>query len=164
MNFFFGNLLLATLFMMLMNAISLTGFFFGFIFGYLALWLGKPMVGAKSTYFSKTARVARLLVFFFQELVLSSIRVAWDVLTPTDLSRPGIIRMPLDAKTELEIFLVSNLISLTPGTLTLDVDERSHELIIHAMFADDPDALVKELKDGMELRVLRVFEEVDQHA
>ncbi len=66
--------------------------------------------------------------------------------------------MPLDVESELEVFLVANLISLTPGTLTLDVDEVNRQLIIHAMFADDEDALIKELKDGMEYQVKHVFE------
>jgi Multisubunit Na+/H+ antiporter, MnhE subunit len=158
MRLFFGNILLALLFMLLMDAVSLTGLMFGFLFGFLALWFAKPVMAAKTTYFSTIFRVIRLVIFFIQELVISSVRVAWDVITPTDLSRPKVIRMPLDVESELEVFLVANLISLTPGTLTLDVDEVNRQLIIHAMFADDEDALIKELKDGMEYQVKHVFE------
>ena len=61
-------------------------------------------------------------------------------------------------KSDLEILLVTNLISLTPGTLSLDVTPDRSCLIVHAMFADDPDALVAELKGGMERMVLEVFE------
>jgi multicomponent Na+:H+ antiporter subunit E len=66
--------------------------------------------------------------------------------------------MPLDVQSDLEILLVTNLISLTPGTLSLDVTPDRKTLIVHAMFADDPEALVKELKNGMERMVKEVFE------
>ena len=66
--------------------------------------------------------------------------------------------MPLDVTSDLEILLVTNLISLTPGTLSLDVTPDRKTLIVHAMFADDPDALIAELKDGMERMVREVFE------
>ena len=116
------------------------------------------MFDTQTTYFGRLFRVFRLFTFFLYELILSSIRVAWDVLTPTHLSQPAIIEMPLDVTSDFEIFLVANLISLTPGTLCLDVDRKRHRLIIHAMFASDPDQLVRELKEGMETKVKRVFE------
>ena len=55
---------------------------------------------------------------------------------------PAIIIMPLDVKTDAGILLVANLISLTPGTLSLDVSEDRKNLKIHAMFADDPEELI----------------------
>ena len=81
------------------------------------------------------------------------------MLTPQDLSKPALIEMPLDVERDIEILLVTNLISLTPGTLSLDVTPDRKTLIVHAMFAEDPEALVHELKDGMERRVMRVFQQ-----
>ncbi|MCX8997113.1 Na+/H+ antiporter subunit E [Rhizobiaceae bacterium BDR2-2] len=60
-------------------------------------------------------------------------------------------------QSDLEIFLVANLISLTPGTLTLDVAPDRSFLAIHSIYAEDPDALVAELKSGMEYRVRDIF-------
>ena len=71
---------------------------------------------------------------------------------------PAIVHMPLDVTTDVEIFLVANLISLTPGTLTLDVAEDRSDLVIHSIYGEDPVALVAELKGGMERRVREVFE------
>lgn len=48
--------------------------------------------------------------------------------------KPGVIALPLSARTEMEITLVANLISLTPGTLSLDVSDDRKVLYIHAMF------------------------------
>ncbi len=70
--------------------------------------------------------------------------------------KPGVIAMPLEARTELEITMVANLISLTPGTLSLDVSDDRKVLYIHAMFLDDEEELRRNLKE-MEYRALELF-------
>jgi multicomponent Na+:H+ antiporter subunit E len=95
---------------------------------------------------------------YLVELVRSSLRVAADVLTPTSRARPGIVRMPLDARTDLEIALVANLISLTPGTLTIDVAPDRSALVVHAMFLDgDEEQVVRSLKEMVERPVLELM-------
>ena len=89
--------------------------------------------------------------------MLSSLRVVWDVLTPRHLSRPAIVVVPLDARTDLEIAVLANLVSLTPGTLSLEVSDDRSALYVHGMFVDDPDAFRREIKDGAERRVLEAL-------
>jgi multicomponent Na+:H+ antiporter subunit E len=89
--------------------------------------------------------------------VVASLRVAWDVVTPPIYSRPGIIAVPLDAETDFEITVLGHLISLTPGTLSLDVSPDRRTLYVHAMFVDDPDELRRQIKAGMERRVLEAL-------
>lgn len=158
MNLFAINVLLAVVWASLMANFSLASLATGFLLGYLALWIAQPLFGGPSLYHRRVFRVIRLVLFFIYELIVSSIRVAWDVITPAHRSNPAIIEMPLDVKSDIEILLVTNLISLTPGTLSLDVSPDRSTLIVHAMFADDPEALIHELKDGMERRVKEVFE------
>jgi multicomponent Na+:H+ antiporter subunit E len=105
----------------------------------------------------KVGQVVRFLLVFLKELMVASIRVAYDVVTPTYYMRPGIIAIPLDAKTDLEITLLANVISLTPGTLSLDVSEDRKTLYIHAMFIDNENDLRREIKDGLEKRLLEVM-------
>ncbi len=158
MNLFAINILLAVVWASLMASYSLGSLATGFLLGYIALWIAQPLFGGPSIYHRRVFRVIHLFLFFIYDLIVSSIRVAWDVVTPKHLSNPAIIEMPLDVKSDIEILLVTNLISLTPGTLSLDVSPDRSTLIVHAMFADDPEALVAELKDGMERRVKEVFE------
>lgn len=158
MNLFAINIILAVVWASLWADFTLMSLATGFVLGYAALWVAQPLFGGKVLYFLRVWRVIKLVGFFLYELVVSSIRVAWDVLTPTQMSNPAIIEMPLDVKSDIEILLVTNLISLTPGTLSLDVSSDRSTLIVHAMFADDPDALIAELKDGMERKVKEVFE------
>ena len=158
MNLFEFNIVLAVVWAALTASFTLPSLVVGFVLGFVALWLAQPLFGQRQGYFLRVWRILRLTGYFLYELVVSSVRVAWDVITPRHLSNPAIVEMPLDVKSDLEILLVTNLISLTPGTLSLDVTPDRSTLIVHAMFADDPEALVRDLKDGMERRVREVFE------
>lgn len=128
----------------------------GFAIGYAVLWLVRPLYGP-TDYFERFWRALGLVAVFLFELVAASLRVVWDVLTPTQYSRPGVIAVPLEARTPAEVTVLANLISLTPGSLSLEVSEDGRTLYVHAMFVDDPEALRQELKHKLERRVLQVF-------
>ncbi|MHA7880673.1 MAG: Na+/H+ antiporter subunit E [Saccharospirillum sp.] len=155
MNLFTLNIVLAASWMLINGNFSIFNFFVGFVVGFLSLSLTQATTG-KLSYGRQTWAALRLLAFFLKEVVITSIKVVWDVLTPTHLSDPDIIRYPLDAKSDLEIMLLANMISMTPGSLTLDVSEDRTCLIIHAMFAEDKEAVIEELKTGLEKRLLEV--------
>ena len=156
MNLFLFNVLLAVGFMIVLESFSLQGLAAGFAVGYGALWLTRPLY-PQSAYFRRVLNILRLLVFFVKALLVSNIRVLWDVITPSHISRPGIIGLPLDARTDMEIMLVANLISLTPGTLSIDLSEDRRYLYVHVMFLDDVAESRRELKQGLEQRVLEVL-------
>lgn len=157
MNLFAINLFLAFVWMVLTDTGSASALMSGFVIGFGALWLAQPLYGETGMYFVRTFRIAQLMVFFTLDLIKSSVGVAKAVLTPHRINQSGFLDMPLDVKSDVEILLVANLISLTPGTLSLDVSEDRKTLHIHAMFAADPEAEVKDLKNGMEHMVRRIF-------
>ena len=150
------NLFLALAWAALFSSFSATSLTTGFAVGYAVLWLLQPLFG-DSRYCRKLVDLLRLGLFFLKELIFSSLQVAWDVVTPTHRSRPGIVAVPLEAKTDIEITLLANLVSLTPGTLSLDLTPDHQTLFVHAMFVDDPDALRRDIKQGMERRVLEAL-------
>ena len=150
------NSMLAVGFSAVMGQFSVGSFVAGFAVSYLALWVTRPLYG-EDRYFDRLPRVLRLAGFFFWQLVVSNLRVLWDVVTPAHISRPGIVGIPLDARTDLEITLVANLVSLTPGTLSLDVSEDRKILYVHVMFMDDIETVRAEIKSGIERRVLEVL-------
>jgi multicomponent Na+:H+ antiporter subunit E len=158
MNLFLLNLLLAVIWAGLWGSFTLTQLVIGFHVGFATLWVAQPLFGGPSGYYLRAYRIVRLVLYFLYDLCVSSIQVAHDVLTPKDRSNPAILEMPLDVKSDIEILLVTNLISLTPGTLSLDVTPDRKTLIVHAMFADDPDEVIASLKSGMERMVKEVFE------
>lgn len=114
--------------------------------------------GFSSRLLRRAFRWLRFTGHYLIELVRSSVRVAADVLTPASRARPGIVRMPLEARTDLEIAVVANLISLTPGTLTIDVTPDRSALLVHVMFVDGDEAdVVRSLKKTVEGPVLEVM-------
>ena len=156
MNLFAVNLLIAGGWVAVSGSFSGAGLFLGYVAGFLALYATRGLFGP-TDYFRRTFAVIGLIAYFLYDLVRSSVDVAWEVLTPTTYSRPEMLEMPLTATEDLEIMLTANLISLTPGTLTVDVaPDRSH-LLIHAMFVDDADLTIQALKRGMERRVLEAL-------
>jgi multicomponent Na+:H+ antiporter subunit E len=98
-----------------------------------------------------------LVLYFVWELVLSNLRIAYDILSPRFRFTPGVVGVRLDARTDLEITVLANLITLTPGTLSLDVSPDRRVLYIHTMHVGDRDAFERSIKDGFERRVLEVL-------
>jgi multicomponent Na+:H+ antiporter subunit E len=155
MTLFLLNVALAIVWQAVTGSFSLSGLLVGFAVGYGVLWIGRPMYG-DSPYFRKLWRGVGFFFYFLKELLMSSLRVAFDVITPPIYARPGVIEVPIEAKTDLEITLLANLISLTPGTLTLDVSPDRKSLYVHAMFIDDPDHIRAVIRNGMERRLLEL--------
>lgn len=157
MQLFVANVLISMLWALLTGKVSVANLTIGFVLGYFALTLLYPREEKKNSYFRKTMQVVRFGLFFTKELVVSSWRVAKDVVKPLPHMRPGIIGIPLDAETDMEITLLANVISLTPGTLSLDVSPDRKTLYIHAMYVISPDDLRREIKDGLERRLLELL-------
>lgn len=158
MNSFAVNLIFAVAWAMLFGDVNALTLISGFVLGYGVLWLLQPLMGGRSSYFLRVWYWLKLIVLFHYELVVSSLEVLWDIVTPRHRAKPAIIEMPLDVKSDAGILLVTNLISLTPGTLSLDVSEDRKTLSVHAMFAEDPDAVIRALKDGTEKWVIDAVE------
>lgn len=110
-------------------------------------------------YFRKVLLILRFIPFLIGEIVLANLKVASDVVTPGHNSRPGVIAIPLSCKTDIQITLFANLISLTPGTLTLDISNDRQYLYLHAMFVEDPEKMKNHIKYHFERRILEFFDD-----
>jgi multicomponent Na+:H+ antiporter subunit E len=153
---FLLNMVLAVVWALLIGSIDLPNLLVGFLLGYGVLWLSQPVLGG-TKYFRRGPRLVRFLAFFVKELIVSNIVVAVEVLTPTRLRRPGVVAIPLEAKTDAEITVLANVITLTPGTLSLDVSEDRSTLYVHTMFLESPEALRESIKEGFERSVLELL-------
>ncbi len=158
MNGLVFNLLLAFAWAAMTGDFTFASLATGAVLGFFGLWISAPLTGIDQMYFKRLFRSAYLFGFFIWELIISSITVAWDVIRPTPQNQPALIEIPLDVKSDFEILLLTNLISLTPGTLSVDVTEDRKTLIVHAMFADDADDLIDNIKSGFERLIMGVFE------
>lgn len=156
MNGFTWNILLALIWVAVTGSFSGASLVVGFVLGYVILGVTLRDVPAFSGYVRRVPKVIRFIGFFSRELFISNLRVAYDVITPTDYMRPAVIAFPLDAKTDGEITFFANLLSLTPGTLSLDVSSDRRVLYIHIMYLDDLQDTQKQIK-YFESRVLELL-------
>jgi multicomponent Na+:H+ antiporter subunit E len=90
-------------------------------------------------------RLARSAALFLVELVKANVRVAYEVLTPGFTMQAGIIAVPTRTRSPLEAVLLANAISLTPGTLTLEVDEDTRVLYVHALYVSSRESFLEEI-------------------
>jgi multicomponent Na+:H+ antiporter subunit E len=149
------NFVVALVWLPVTGRYDLANLLLGFAIGYAVLFLSP---GARRTsYFRRVLQLFRFAAFFLRELVTSALRIAWDVVTPEHHMRPAVLGVPLDARTDAEITLLANLVTLTPGTLSLDVSEDRRLLYVHAMYVDDPDRVRRHVKQEFERRLLELL-------
>lgn len=153
-----GSILLALAWAALEGEFSLSNLVIGYLLGYAVLvTLGRGGVlsrrfGSKMRYF------AGLMGFFVWEIVLANIRVARDVIRPEHAIRPAVVAVPLDVTTDAEILFLSGLINITPGSVTIDISDDRRTLYVHVMHMETVEAVRREIKDGFERRVIKLFE------
>jgi multicomponent Na+:H+ antiporter subunit E len=152
-----GNISLALAWAALQGEFSLSNLVVGYLLGYVVLaGLGKGGV-LPSRYGGKVADFFSLAGFFLWELVLANIRVALDVVRPEHVIRPAVVAIPLDVTSDGEILLLSALINITPGSVTIDLSDDRRILYVHVMHMETPERTRHEIKDGFERRVLQLF-------
>ena len=156
MNLYLINILLALAWGAVTGSFTLLNLTFGFVLGIMALYLIREQVGSVG-YFERVRRVVSLAALFLFELVLSAWRVAVLVMAPDMKLKPGIFAFPLRIDRDSEITLLANLITLTPGTLSVDVSEDRRILYVHAIDASDPDETRREIAEGFERKIMEAF-------
>ena len=165
-----GSILLALAWAALWGEITLANLVVGYVCGHVILavlakggvlpaTLRSRMAGVRpAALLSKTTHAAGLAGFFVWELLLANVRVAIDVLRPRTTIRPAVLAIPLDVTKDGEILLLSMLINITPGSVTIDLSEDRATLYVHVMHMTSADVSRREIKDGFERRVRLLFE------
>lgn len=150
------NILLALAWVLFTGEVEWINFVEGLVVGYVVLWISSSALGS-TAYFKKIPRVIRFFFYFLWEMIRANLKVTWDILTPKDHMQPGIVAVQMSAQTNLEIALLANLITLTPGTLSLEVSDDKKVLYVHGLYIDDPEAFRREIKDGLEKKLLEIL-------
>lgn len=101
--------------------------------------------------------IIKFIFSYLAGLVRANMLIAADLLTPGLKARPGFVSIPLDAKTDHEILTLVNLISMTPGTLSVDVTPDKKHIFVHAMYLGDKEAFKNDIKKNLEKKVLEVY-------
>lgn len=119
----------------------------------LVLWLLTAVYSRKR--FRQFTSIIHLTFFFLKELVIANLRVSYEVLTPKNRLKPAVISVPLIVDTDLEIMILANMITLTPGTLSIDVAEDRRYLYVHTLYSEESlEVFRQNIKQGFEKKIL----------
>lgn len=153
----FLTILLAVVWTLLQNSVSAGMVVFGVILGVVipaltsAWWPDRPSgfrVGKMISY--------SLLVLW--DIMVANVEVAWIVLTrPNSKLRPKWVVVPLELRQPEAITVLAGTVTLTPGTVSADLSSEGHSLLVHALDAEDADAVRDEIKNRYERRLLEIF-------
>jgi multicomponent Na+:H+ antiporter subunit E len=152
-----GSILLALVWAALQGEITLGNLLVGYVVGYGVLALLAKGGVMPVTLASKTVKTVSLAAFFAWELIRANFRVAADVLSGAQIE-PAVVGIPLDVKSDGGILLLSMLINITPGSVTIDLSDDRNTLYVHVMHMRSADETRREIKDGFERRVRGLFD------
>ena len=91
------------------------------------------------------------------DIILSNIRVAKQVLGPTDALHPKWFRVPLETEHEQVNTLLAMIITTTPGTVTAGIDQDRGDILVHALSTDDEEAEIALIKSRYEQPLIEIF-------
>ena len=149
------NFTLAFVWMFLKTSYSPASFFVGYFFGLLIIYIFRRFFNSRF-YLLRVVAVVNLIYIFTKELILSNIAVLKAVLRPKLNIKPGIFAFPTELKEDWEITVLANLITLTPGTLVVDVSNDNRILYVHAMDITDADEAIQSIKNTFEKAIMEV--------
>lgn len=156
MTLYLSVILLALAWAAITGSFTLPNILFGIFIGGVTLFLVRAHIGSLRS-FMRAGKALSLVILFFKELILSAWKVAILVVSPKMDLKPGIFAYPLTVDRDFEITLLANLITLTPGTLSVDVSEDKRTLFVHAIDCSDPDATRRDIAEGFERKIMEAF-------
>ncbi len=153
---FLLNVILTLIWIALTGNFTYVNMMIGFAISYFILWIISRDSEDKR-YFTIAFKIIGFFFFFLWEMLRANWQVAYEVMTSNLHMKPGIVKIEMEAKTDLEITLLSNLISLTPGTLVIDVSDDRKIMYVHGMYLEDKAKFIESIKTGLEKPLLNIM-------
>lgn len=101
-------------------------------------------------------KLLHFLLFYLCQVVQCNMTVAHDILTRRHHMLPGFLTIAVNDLSDRQLLILSNLLSMTPGTVVVDIDEQ-RQLLLHAMYLDDADELRRHLETDYIRRIKEIF-------
>jgi multicomponent Na+:H+ antiporter subunit E len=120
-----------------------------------------PTPGPVRRFLVRGRRVVSFAVWYVYQFLLANVLVAWEVVTPGSTLAPGIVALRSQCRTRLELVVLASLVTLTPGTLALDLREDPPTLLVHGIHARDPERFRHQLAE-LERRMLAAMRPVKE--
>lgn len=150
------NIVIAIIWMFLTESYTFSDLFIGFIVGMVLLFVMRRFI-PDSYYLTRVNATVKLVFLFFKELVIANFDIVKIVYRrKLEDVRPGIFTLHTDLRTNWEITILANLITLTPGTLSVYVSDDNSRLYIHAMDIADVEESINAIKHTFEKAIKEV--------
>ncbi|MCE4050971.1 Na+/H+ antiporter subunit E [Bacillus sp. Au-Bac7] len=149
------NVLLGFMWMVMTVSFEPVAFLKGYLFGLLILYIFRNFFSSRF-YLFRILAVLNLTYIFIRELISSNIAVVKTVLKPKLDMKPGIFAYPTILEKNWEITILANLITLTPGTLVIEVSPDNKILYVHALDINDAQESIDSIKNTFEKAILEV--------
>ncbi len=149
------NLGIAFVWTMLQAEYTALNFLVGYFLGLGFLFVFRRQLRGK-LYIYKWWALLVLVLVFFKELIIANFIVIAQVLRPRLNIEPGIIAYPTELETGVQVTILANMISLTPGTLSMEISPDNKIIFIHVFHIDDEEAIVRGIKESFENRIKEV--------
>lgn len=150
------NVAFTLLWLLLTQNTSFLNGVLGFLLGAVVVTIGARAAG-KAAYLGRLFNLIRFTGYFLYILVKANLDVAWEIVTPNLGMKPRMIRYDVRGLSELQVTVLANAITLTPGTLSSDVDDAGEFLYIHAMYAEKREDAVADLDELRDKLLKLVF-------
>lgn len=151
------TLMLTVVWLMLVNSITPGMAVFGLILGIIIPNITAPWWPDTPKGFNLIKMLKYTLVVMW-DIIIANIEVAWIVLTmPSDQMKPAWVVVPLDLKQPEAITILAGTITLTPGTVSADLSNEGHSLLVHVLHTENPDAVRDDIKKRYERRLKEIF-------
>ncbi|WP_332690783.1 Na+/H+ antiporter subunit E [Halalkalibacter lacteus] len=149
------NIFIAFIWAFLQNSYTGVDFLVGYVIGILILFVLRRFLHF-DFYFRRIWAIIKLTLLFFKELILANVDVIKIVLSPKLNIQPGIVEVPTQLETEWELTLLASLISLTPGTLSMDFSDDNKYIYVHSIHVPDKEEMIREIHNTFERAILEV--------
>lgn len=143
---FLLNLVLAIVWCLLTGSAHPWNFIAGLVVGAFVVSACGLVTGGQH-YLVSIWRLMRFGLYFFKILVQANLQIAKEVITKGLTFRPRFIRYDVSELTDVEKATLSNAITLTPGTLVVDVSPCGKYFYIHAMYGQNRDQAIAEIDE-----------------
>ena len=150
------NLVLMLAWMMLVGKLTLGHAVLGFLLGALIIRLFGRKAQMKKLHFPHLWAGVKLFFVFLVELDKANIQVLVQVFSPKLKIKPGIIAIPIEVHGALWISTLANMITLTPGTITVDIAPDNRVLYVHVLNIDDEEKIKADIKQKFERLIMEV--------
>ena len=149
------NIIIAVTWMFFQNNFTATNFLFGYIIGVIILYILRRFL-VFEFYMNRVWAIIKLIMLFIIELIKANVDMIKIILSPKLDNQPGIVAVETRLESNVEITLLAALISLTPGTVSMDFSGDGKTIYIHSIDVPDKEEMIEQIQNSFERAIMEV--------